>query len=183
MIHPTAEVQSKNIGLGSKIWQYVVVLPGAKIGINCNINSHCFIENEVTIGNNSTIKSGVYLWDGLCIENNVFVGPNCTFTNDLRPKNKAYKKHIITKIKTGASLGANTSVLAGVTVGKYAMSGIGSVITKDVPDFALVYGNPAKIMNWLDENGNKLIENSDGTLNDKKGNKFKVVNEQLIPIK
>src|SRR5690606_4286749 len=151
MIHPSAEVHSKNIGEGTSIWQFAIVLANAVIGKNCNINSHTFIENDVVIGDNVTVKSGIYLWDGRRVGDNVFLGPNVVFTNDLRPRSKQRVPFKQTIIKEGASLGANTTVLAGVTIGKYAMSGIGSVITRDVPDHALVYGVPARIQGWVDE--------------------------------
>jgi len=156
-IDKTAIVKTINIGENTKIWQYVVILENAKIGKNCNICSHCFIENDVEIGDNVTIKNGVYLWDGLRIENNVFIGPNVTFTNDLYPRSKNYKIPLKTYIKEGASLGANSTILCGITIGKYSMIGAGSVVTKDVPDYAIVKGNPAKITGFICECGEKLI--------------------------
>ena len=142
-IHPLAEVKSKHIGFNTNIWQFSVVLEGAVIGRNCNICAYVFIENDVQIGNNVTIKNGVSVWNGVRLEDDIFVGPAVVFTNGLRPRSKHYIKEGITIVKKGASLGANTSVLTGVTIGEYAMSGIGSVITRDVPAHALVYGNPA----------------------------------------
>lgn len=155
--HPLALVETKTIGTGSRVWAFVHVLPGANIGQDCNICDHCFIENQVSIGNNVTIKCGVYLWDGITLENNVFVGPNVVFTNDVRPrsKNTAYAMQA-TLVQQGASLGANSTILAGITVGRYAMTGIGAVVTRDVPAYALVYGNPARQHGWIDEQGNKL---------------------------
>lgn len=134
MIHKTADVQSNNIGKDTNIWQYCVVLPDAKIGTNCNICSHVFIENNVEIGNNVTIKCGVQLWDGVTIEDNVFIGPNVTFCNDKYPvsKNKNFKLEK-TLIKKGASIGANSTILPGVTIGENSMIAAGSVIVKDVP--------------------------------------------------
>lgn len=144
-IHEKAEVQTKIIGEGTKIWQYSIVLEGAKIGSNCNINALCFIENDVVIGNNVTIKCGVQLWDGTTIEDDVFIGPNATFTNDKYPRSKVYPKEFIrTIIKRKASIGANSTILCGITIGENAMIGAGSVVTKDVPDGELWYGNPAK---------------------------------------
>ncbi|SDW85713.1 Carbonic anhydrase or acetyltransferase, isoleucine patch superfamily [Hydrobacter penzbergensis] len=156
-IHPTAEVQTQHIGSGTKIWQHSVVLAGAVIGNNCNINFNCFIENDVTLGNNVTVKSGIFLWDGITCEDDVFLGPNVVFTNDIRPRSKAFKTPVRTLIKQGASIGANSTILAGITIGKYAMTGIGSVVTKDIPDYALFYGNPAKFKGWVDKKGNKLL--------------------------
>lgn len=145
MIHTLSDVLSKNIGQGTDIWQYCVVLPNAKIGDNCNICSHCFIENNVIIGNNVTIKSGVQLWDGIVIEDNVHIGANVTFTNDKYPKskNKDWKMETII-VKKGASIGANSTILPGVIIGTNAMVGAGSVVTKEVADNTIVVGNPAK---------------------------------------
>jgi acetyltransferase-like isoleucine patch superfamily enzyme len=156
-IHPTAEVQSTNIGEGTQIWQYCVILKEAVIGKNCNLNYNVFIENDVIIGDNVTIKSGVQLWDGLRIGNNVFISPNVTFTNDPTPRSKHYPKDfLITEILEGASIGANSSIIGGVTIGKYAMIGAGSVVTKNVPDYTLWYGNPAAFKAYICQCGKKL---------------------------
>lgn len=149
-IHPLSEVQSKQIGQGTNVWQYVVVLPGAVIGADCNICSHCFIENDVVIGNRVTIKNGVQVWDGLRIEDDAFIGPNATFTNDLFPRSKQDFKLLQTLIRRGATIGANATILPGITVGEYAMVGAGAVVTKDVPDHVLVLGNPARIVRNLE---------------------------------
>ena len=144
-IHILSDVQSNNIGLKTKIWQFCVVLPGARIGTNCNICSHCFIENRVIIGNNVTIKSGVQLWDGIIVEDDVFIGPNVTFTNDKRPRSKVYSEEFLTTIiKAGASIGANSTILPGLTIGEGSMVGAGSVVTKNVAPNTTVKGNPAK---------------------------------------
>jgi UDP-2-acetamido-3-amino-2,3-dideoxy-glucuronate N-acetyltransferase len=157
MIHPTAEIQTKQIGEGTSVWQFCVILQGARIGKNCNINCHVFIENDVVIGNNVTIKSGVQLWDGVRIEDNVFVGPNVTFTNDLSPRSKQYPSHYLnTTLKAGASIGANATIIGGLTIGSYAMIGAGSVVTKDVPDYTLWYGNPAVFHGYVCKCGKKL---------------------------
>lgn len=146
-IHPLADVQSKNIGEDTKVWQFCVVLANATIGNNCNINAQVLIENDVIIGDNVTVKSGVQIWDGTRVEDNVFIGPNATFTNDLLPRSKEYPEAFsgIT-VKNGASIGANATILPGVTIGQRAMIGAGAVVTKDVPDYAIVVGNPAKII-------------------------------------
>ena len=144
-IHDTADVQATNIGEETKIWQYSVVLGGAKIGSNCNINAHCFIENDVIIGDNVTVKCGVYIWDGITIEDNVFIGPCVAFTNDKYPRSKVYpEEYARTTIKRNASIGANATILCGKTIGENAMIGAGSMVTKDVPDGELWYGNPAE---------------------------------------
>lgn len=146
-VHPLADVKSVDIGKGSRIWQFCVVFPGAKIGANCNICAQVLIENDVVIGNNVTIKSGVQLWDGLRVEDNVFIGPNVTFANDRFPRSKVYpEKFLQTTIKTGASIGANATILPGVVIGENAMVGAGSVVTRDVPSGAIVVGNPARVV-------------------------------------
>jgi acetyltransferase-like isoleucine patch superfamily enzyme len=158
MIHPTSEVQTNQIGEGTSIWQYCVVLSGAKIGANCNINFNVFIENDVIIGDNVTIKSGVQIWDGLRIGNNVFIGPNATFINDNYPRSKDYPNRFLqTKLDTGASIGAGCVILGGVTIGKNAMIGAGSIVTKDVPDNELWLGSPAKFVRKLEIKKNKTV--------------------------
>ena len=157
MIHPTAEVQTSHLGEGTLIWQYCVVLPGARIGKGCNINCHVFIENDVVVGDNVTIKPGVQLWDGIWIGNNVFIGPNVTFVNDRRPRSKAYPDSFSRAvINEGASIGANATILCAITIGQYAMIGAGSVVTKDIPDFSLWYGNPAVFKAYVCQCGKEL---------------------------
>ena len=152
MIHPSSDVQSTKIGNRTKVWQFVVVLPGAVIGQDCNICSHCLIENDVVIGDRVTVKSGVQLWDGVRLEDDVFVGPNVTFTNDMFPRSKIYPAAFPqTIIMKGASIGANATILPGITVGKNAMIGAGSVVTKNVPDNTLAAGNPARTIRKIEE--------------------------------
>jgi UDP-2-acetamido-3-amino-2,3-dideoxy-glucuronate N-acetyltransferase len=156
-IHALADVQSESIGNGTYIWQFTVVLKGAMIGDNCNVNCNCFIENEVNIGNNVTIKSGVQIWDGVTIEDNVFVGPNVTFTNDLLPRSKVYpsvfKKTIL---KNGCSIGANSTIIAGIEIGEKAFIGAGSLLTKSIAPYSVWYGNPAKHKGYITEDTNLL---------------------------
>ncbi len=142
--HALSDVQSKNIGEGTRIWQFSVVLAGAKIGSDCNICAQVFIENDVVIGDNVTIKNGVQLWDGLRIENNVFIGPNATFSNDKYPQS-GRRDFVceITVIEQGASIGAGAVILPGIRIGAGAMVGAGAVVTRDVPVGATVVGNPA----------------------------------------
>lgn len=154
-IHPTAEVQTENIGAGTMVWQHCVILKHAVIGENCNINFNVFIENDVVIGNNVTIKPGVQIWDGVTLEDDVFVGPNVTFTNDLVPRSKIYpEKFEKTLVKKGASLGANSTIVAGNIIGENALIGAGSVVTKNIPANTVWFGNPAKQMGTIDEKGN-----------------------------
>ena len=160
MIHKLADVQSHTVGNGTNIWQFCVVLPKAIIGNFCNINANVFIENDVFIGHNVTIKSGVQLWDGICIEDDVFIGPNVTFTNDFLPRSKQYpKKFLKTLIKKGASIGANATILGGITIGEYSMIGAGSVVTKDIGMQELWYGNPAKYQGHICKCGQKCNDN------------------------
>ena len=146
IIHPLSDVKTKNIGDGTRIWQYCVVFAGAKIGANCNICAHVLIEGDVVIGDSVTIKSGVQLWDGLRIEDNVFIGPNATFANDIFPRSKEPFQLVQTIVKTGATVGANATLLPGITIGENAMVGAGAVVTKDVPAGCVVLGNPARIV-------------------------------------
>lgn len=143
-IHHLADCQSSSIGARSKIWQFSIILAGARIGDDCNVNAHCLIENDVRLGDRVTIKCGVYLWDGITLEDDVFIGPNATFTNDKVPRSKHYPERFLrTTVKAGASVGAGAVILPGITVGEHAMVGAGAVVTKDVPAGAVVYGNPA----------------------------------------
>lgn len=144
-IHPLADVQSAAIGAGTRVWQFAIVLPGARIGAEVNICSHCFIENDVVVGDRVTIKSGVQLWDGIRIDDDVFVGPNVTFTNDRHPRSKVYDKPFErTVVERGASIGGGAVILPGVTIGAGAMVGAGAVVTRSVPPNTTVIGNPAR---------------------------------------
>lgn len=154
MIHPLADVQTKQIGAGTNIWQFCVVLPGARIGSDCNLCAHVLIENDVVVGDRVTIKSGVQLWDGVTIEDDVFLGPNTTFTNDLVPRSKRYPDIFSrTIVQKGASIGANATIIAGHTIGAYSFIGAGSVITKDVPPHTVWYGNPAEHKGYITKDG------------------------------
>lgn len=151
MIHPLADCMNPNVPESTNIWQFCVVLPHAQIGENCNICSHCFIENDVVIGNNVTIKCGVQVWDGITLEDDVMVGSNVTFTNDMYPKSKNEDwKLLRTKVCKGASIGAGAVILPGLTIGEGAMIGAGSVVTKDVPAGELWIGNPARFVRKID---------------------------------
>jgi UDP-2-acetamido-3-amino-2,3-dideoxy-glucuronate N-acetyltransferase len=149
-ISSNSDVQASSIGENTSIWQYVVVLEKAIIGSDVNICSHCFIENDVVIGNGVTIKNGNQIWDGLRIDDDVFIGPNVTFTNDKFPRSKKPIKNFTnTIIKKGASIGAGSTILPGLIIGANSMIGAGSVVTSDVRDNSLVFGNPAKHIKFI----------------------------------
>lgn len=157
MIHRLADVQTDAVGEGTAIWQYVVVLPGARIGRNCNLNAHCLVEGDVVLGDEVTLKCGVYLWDGTVVEDRVFIGPNATFVNDRTPRSRrrpaAFQP---VRLRTGCSIGANATILGGVTVGEYAIVGAGAVVTHDVPAHALWYGVPGRLHGYVCRCGERL---------------------------
>jgi UDP-2-acetamido-3-amino-2,3-dideoxy-glucuronate N-acetyltransferase len=148
--HLQSLIESDKIGKNTRIWAFVHILSGAQIGDDCNICDHVFIENNVIVGNRVTIKCGVQLWDGVRIDDDVFIGPNVTFSNDIFPRSKQYpEKFLETYVKSGASIGANATILPGITVGRNAMIGVGAVVTKDVPPNAIAVGNPAYITGYV----------------------------------
>jgi len=150
-VHPNGLCESPHIGKDTKIWAFAHVLPEARLGAECNICDNVFIENDVVIGDRVTIKCGVQVWDGINIENDVFIGPNATFTNDRMPRSKQYPDEFLrTVVKARASIGANATILPGLTIGENAMVGAGAVVTRSVPPFAIVVGNPAKIIGYAD---------------------------------
>ena len=152
--HEQALVESEQIGNNTRIWAFVHILPGAKVGFDCNICDNVFIENDVIIGNRVTIKCGVQLWDKVRIEDDVFIGPNATFINNNFPRSKQYpKQHSTILVRKGASIGANATILANIVIGKNAMVGAGAVVTKDVPANAIVVGNPARIKGYVSFSG------------------------------
>ena len=158
-IHPTADVQSDRIGQGTRIWQCCVVLPGAVIGSDCNINAHCLVEDGATIGDRVTLKCGVYVWSGVTLEDDVFVGPNATFTNDPTPRSRQRPSAFSeTHVARGASIGAQAVLIAPLTIGQYAMIGAGAVVTRDVPAYGLVAGHPARRVGWVCVCGQRLPE-------------------------
>lgn len=177
MIHETSDVQSSDIGDGTTIWQYCVVLPEAVIGRNCNLNCHVFVENDVIIGDDVTVKSGVQIWDGITLEDGVFIGPNVTFTNDPLPRSKQYPETFDrTVVRQGASIGSNATLLSGVEIGHYALIGAGAVATKDVDPYTVWYGNPARHRGYVTEN-NVLL---DLDLQDEEGTQYKLVDRKPV---
>jgi acetyltransferase-like isoleucine patch superfamily enzyme len=149
-IHPKAVVESSHIGEGTRIWAFCNVQQKARIGSGCNICDHCFIENNVIIGNDVTVKNGVSLWDGVVVEDSVFIGPHAVFTNDVYPRSKVYRDQFDKiLIREGATIGANATIIAGHTIGCYAFVGAGAVVTCDIPDFTLWYGNPARLAGYV----------------------------------
>ncbi|HET7697878.1 MAG TPA: WxcM-like domain-containing protein [Vicinamibacterales bacterium] len=150
-VHPQALCESTAIGPNSRVWAFAHVLPGARIGADCNICDHVFIENDVVVGDRVTVKSGVQLWDGLRVADEVFIGPNATFSNDKYPRSKRYQARVLqTHLGRGASIGSGANVLPGLRIGAGAMVGAGAVVTHDVPARAIVSGNPARIVGYVD---------------------------------
>lgn len=159
IIHPLSDVKTSSIGAGTKIWQFCIVFEGAQVGTDCNICANVLIESDVVLGNNVTVKSGVQLWDGLRVGNDVFIGPNATFGNDLFPRSKVHPKVFLkTIIENFASIGANATVLPGVTIGAGAMIGAGTVVTRNIPPNAIVCGNPGRIVGYTNT---RSISNSE----------------------
>jgi len=162
--HKTAEIQKgAKIGKGTKIWQNSVVLADAQIGENCNIGHNCFLESGTKLGRGVKLKSNIDIWSLITLEDYVFVGPSAVFTNDINPRAKypkkefpQYGKWLPTLVKEGTSIGANATILCGITIGRWAMIGAGAVVTKDVPDYVIVAGVPARIIGWICQCGNKL---------------------------
>jgi acetyltransferase-like isoleucine patch superfamily enzyme len=176
-VHPSAICESDSIGKNTRIWAFAHILKNAIIGEDCNLCDYTFVESGVIMGNRVTVKNGISIWDGVTIEDDVFLGPNCVLTNDLYPRSKVYhSENVRTLLKKGSSIGANATIICGTTLGKYCMVGAGGVITKDVPDFALVIGNPAKFFYWISKTGEKLIF-KDNIAEDSTGNKYKLIKE------
>ena len=171
--HPNALVESDDIGAKTRIWAFAHVLKNVIIGEDCNLCDYVFVESGVKIGNRVTIKNGISLWEGLVVEDDVFLGPNAVFTNDMFPRSKRHSGNFLsTLLKQGASVGANATILCGITLGRYCLIGAGSVVTKSVPDYALVTGNPAKFRYWVSKTGEKLNFGQDNTASDSEGNKY-----------
>jgi acetyltransferase-like isoleucine patch superfamily enzyme len=179
-VHPSALCESDKVGKNTRIWAFAHILKDVVIGEDCNLCDYTFIESGARIGNRVTIKNGISIWDGVTIEDDVFLGPNCVLTNDTFPRSKIhFAEYEKTLIKQGASIGANATILCGIVIGKYCMIGAGAVVTKSVPDFALMAGNPARFRYWISKTGQKLEFKSGKTASDIKGNKYKLnINEK-----
>jgi acetyltransferase-like isoleucine patch superfamily enzyme len=149
-VHPQGLCESQSVGEATRVWAFAHVLPGARIGRDCNICDHVFVENDVVLGDRVTVKCGVQLWDGLRVADDVFIGPNVTFTNDPFPRSKQHRPPLATTIAQGASIGANATILPGITVGRLSVVGAGAVVTHSVPARAIVTGNPARIVGYVD---------------------------------
>jgi UDP-2-acetamido-3-amino-2,3-dideoxy-glucuronate N-acetyltransferase len=159
-VHPRALVETEDIGANTRVWAFAHVMKGARIGSDCNIGDHAFVESGVKLGNNVTVKNGVSVWQGVEVEDDVFLGPNCVFTNDPNPR--AYIKKtgdslIATRVRTRVTIGANATIVCGITIGQYAFIGAGTVVIRDVPDFAMMVGNPARQIGWMCVCANKLV--------------------------
>lgn len=158
-VHPQALVESRDIGPRTRVWAFAHVMKGARIGADCNIGDHAFVESDVVLGNNVTVKNGVAVWSGLRVEDNVFLGPNCVFTNDPNPRayiKKGPEALVSTLIRSNATVGANSTLLCGITIGRYAFIGAGTVVLRSLPDFALVVGNPGRQIGWMCECAHRL---------------------------
>jgi acetyltransferase-like isoleucine patch superfamily enzyme/dTDP-4-dehydrorhamnose 3,5-epimerase-like enzyme len=159
VLHPQALCETTAIGPNTRVWAFAHILPGAVIGSDCNICDHVFIENDVVVGDRVTIKCGVQLWDGLRIADDVFIGPNATFSNDKYPRSRHHQRRLLqTHVERGASIGGGASILPGLRIGAEAMVGAGSVVTHDVPRRAVVSGNPARIVGYLDQGGRAIAD-------------------------
>ncbi|MBL7999072.1 MAG: N-acetyltransferase [Candidatus Kapabacteria bacterium] len=163
------------IGEGSRVWAHAHVMKNAHVGNECNIGEGSFVEGGAYVGDRCTIKNGVSVWDGVMLESDVFVGPNAVFTNDMIPRTKSINPHyemVRTTVKRGASIGANATIVCGITIGEFAMIGAGSVVTKDVPPYALVFGNAARIRGWVSMKGHKLLFDENGRAEDSDGSTY-----------
>ena len=188
MIHPQAICESANIGDNTRVWAFAHILPGAVIGDDCNICDGVFVENDVRVGDRVTVKCGVQLWDGLTLEDDVFVGPNVTFTNDPFPRSRKRPAQFSrTRVERGASIGANATILPGINIGREAMVGAGAVVLRDVPNHAIVVGNPARIVGYV--NGSNatvappttVVEASDTTARNSRPSTVKGVAYHRLP--
>ena len=183
-VNESSQVFAKNIGDRTTIWQFVVILERAQIGSDCNICSHVFIENDVVIGNKVTIKSGVQIWDGVTLEDEVFVGPNVSFTNDRFPRSKRYQDKVLeTRIRRGASISSGAIILPGIEVGENAMIGAGAVVTNNVPANAIVKGNPGRITGYVDSSPIGSVEETFKSNDDGLNATLRISGVQVVRLK
>ena len=184
--HPTSFIdEGCEIGAGTKIWHFSHIMPDCKIGDNCNIGQNVVISPGVVLGNNVKVQNNVSIYTGVICENDVFLGPAMVFTNVINPRSAIIRKNEYAKtvVKEGASIGANATIVCGHDIGRYAFIGAGAVVTKDVPDYALVMGNPAKQTGWMSEFGHKLKFNNEGiAICDESGEHYKLENKKVIKI-
>lgn len=181
--HPTAVVDpGAEIGSGTKIWHFSHIMTGCRIGRNCNIGQNVVVSPGVVLGDNVKVQNNVSVYTGVICEDDVFLGPSCVFTNVINPRSAVPRKDQYRKtlVKEGASIGANATVVCGCTIGKYAMVGAGAVITKDVPDYALVVGNPARQTGWVSEYGHKLHFENGTALCPETGQRYKLENGGVV---
>lgn len=181
-IHPQALIdEGASVGRGTRVWAFSHILAGASVGSDCNICDHTLIEGRVTIGDRVTLKSGVYLWDGLVVEDDVFIGPAAVFSNDNRPRSKKYPEvYPETRLARGCSIGANATILPGIRIGCWALVGAGSVVTKDVGEFSLVYGNPARFIGWVCICGERLPTDDAGSIGCQCGRRYTLDDGRLV---
>ena len=182
-VHDKALCETESVGKGTRIWAFSHVMKNVVIGKDCNIGGHVFVESGVKIGNNVTVKNGISIWEGVEIEDDVFLGPNCVLTNDLLPRSKIYHLgNIKTSIKKGSSIGANATILCGITLGEYCMIGAGAVVTKSVSPFSLVVGNPARFKYFISIKGNKLVFDKENIALDSDNNKYKLAMDGTVQL-
>jgi UDP-2-acetamido-3-amino-2,3-dideoxy-glucuronate N-acetyltransferase len=185
MIHQTAIVDDgAQIGEGTRVWHWVHVCGGARIGENCSLGQNVFVGNSVVIGNNVKIQNNVSVYDCVTLEDDVFCGPSMVFTNVYNPRSSVIRKdeYRETKVKTGATIGANATIVCGVTIGEHAFIGAGSVITKDVPSFALVVGNPGHQIGWMSAHGERLEFDKKGYAHTAQGDKYRLKDNVVTPV-
>jgi len=183
-IHADALVETPTIGCGTRVWRNAHIMPGAVVGSNCNIGENCYIEGHVKIGSGVTIKNNVAIWDNIILEDAVFVGPAAVFTNDLRPRafnKKTASDLLATRIKKGATIGANATIVCGITIHEYAFIGAGSVVTKDVPPYTMVFGNPAQVKGLMCR-CSEIFTSRHGKYHCKCGTSYYIVNNTITEI-
>lgn len=183
LIHDKALCETESVGKGTRIWAFSHVMKNVVIGKDCTIGGHVFVESGVKIGNNVTVKNGISIWEGVEIEDDVFLGPNCVLTNDLLPRSKLYHtENVKTFIKKGSSIGANATIICGITLGEYCMIGAGAVVTKSVSPFSLVVGNPARFKYFISIKGDKLVFDKENIALDSDNNKYKLAMDGTVQL-